>query len=78
VISLMTRHVSPSEQGQLQGANASLTATAGLLGPSIFTQLFAAFIGPRASAQLPGAPFLLAAAMLVAAAMIGWIATRQR
>src|SRR6185312_15065368 len=34
---LMTRHVSASEQGQLQGANSSLTAIAGLAGPAIFT-----------------------------------------
>jgi MFS transporter, DHA1 family, tetracycline resistance protein len=78
VISLMSRHVSPSEQGQLQGANASLTATAGLLGPAIFTQTFAGFIGSHAVTQLPGAPYILAASMLVAAALIGWIATRSR
>lgn len=78
VISVMTRHVSNSEQGQLQGANASLTATAGLIGPLIFSQVFALFIGPRAPTVLPGAPFVLAAAMLVAAAAIGWSATRAR
>ena len=78
VISLMSRHVSPSEQGQLQGANASLTATAGLLGPSIFTQMFAGFIGSHAVTQFPGAPYMLAALMLVAAALVGWIATRPR
>jgi DHA1 family tetracycline resistance protein-like MFS transporter len=73
VISVMTRHVSGSEQGQLQGANASLTATAGLIGPLIFSQVFAHSI-----AVMPGAPFILAAAMLVAGAAIGWSATRAR
>ena len=38
---LMTRRVGPSEQGQLQGATASLQAIAGLIGPGIFTQTFA-------------------------------------
>jgi DHA1 family tetracycline resistance protein-like MFS transporter len=68
--SIMTRHVSPKEQGQLQGAIASLTAIAGLLGPSIFSQTFAKFLE-----SMPGAPFLLASLMLVAACAIGWIAT---
>jgi DHA1 family tetracycline resistance protein-like MFS transporter len=75
---LMTKHVSASEQGQLQGAIASLTAIAGLFGPSIFSQTFASFIGPRASLHLPGAPFLLAAGMLVLAVAIAWAATRAR
>jgi MFS transporter, DHA1 family, tetracycline resistance protein len=75
---LMTRHVSPSEQGQLQGAIASITAIAGLFGPAIFTQVFATFIGSRASLHVPGAPFILAAAMLLAACAISWAATRAR
>lgn len=76
--SLMSRRVSSAEQGQLQGANASLVATAGLFGPALFTQVFAAFIGPRAGAHLPGAPFILAAALLLVAGAIGWAATRRR
>jgi MFS transporter, DHA1 family, tetracycline resistance protein len=75
---LMTRHVSPSEQGQLQGAIASITAIAGLFGPGLFTQTFASFIGARANLHLPGAPFLLAAAILLAACAIAWFATRER
>jgi DHA1 family tetracycline resistance protein-like MFS transporter len=76
--SLMSRRVSPTEQGQLQGANASITAVAGLFGPGLFTQTFSSFIGPRSSLHLPGAPFLLAAAILLAACAIGWMATRAR
>jgi DHA1 family tetracycline resistance protein-like MFS transporter len=75
---LMSRRVSGSEQGQLQGALASITAVAGLVGPGIFTQTFAAFIGPRADLHLPGAPFLVAALLLVAACAIAWAATAPR
>jgi len=75
---LMTRRVSPSEQGRLQGANSSLTALAGIFGPSIFSQLFSTFIGPAAPAQVPGAPFLAAASMLVASLAVGWYVTRPR
>jgi len=75
---LMTRRVSPSEQGRLQGANSSLTALAGIFGPSIFSQLFSTFIGAAAPAQVPGAPFLAAASMLVASLAVGWYVTRPR
>jgi DHA1 family tetracycline resistance protein-like MFS transporter len=44
----------------------------GILGPGLFTQTFATFIGPAADLRLPGAPFLLAAVLLALAALIGW------
>ncbi len=64
---LMTRRVDASEQGQLQGALSSLRGIAGLIGPGLFTLTFAHFIGPGSGLQLPGAPFLLAAALLASA-----------
>ncbi|BCA52921.1 tetracycline resistance MFS efflux pump [Nitrospira sp. KM1] len=76
--SLMTRHVSHQEQGQLQGAIGSLMGIAGLIGPTIFTQTFARFIAPESEWQLPGAPFLLASMLLLAAMAIAWRATRPR
>jgi DHA1 family tetracycline resistance protein-like MFS transporter len=73
---LMTTRVGPSEQGQLQGAQASLIGIAGLIGPGLFTQTFAACIAPGAVVQLTGAPFLLAAALLSAALVLAWRSTR--
>jgi DHA1 family tetracycline resistance protein-like MFS transporter len=75
-MAIMSRLVSASEQGQLQGANSSLMALAGLIGPGLFTQTFARSIAPGEGWQLPGAPFLLAAAMLVAAMALAWWVTR--
>jgi DHA1 family tetracycline resistance protein-like MFS transporter len=72
---LMTRRVGASEQGRLQGATASLQAIAALIGPGIFTQTFAVFIGPRAELQMPGAPFYVAALLLGASLVVGWRAT---
>src|SRR5262249_51528291 len=44
--SLMTRRVSGTDQGQLQGALSSIRGIAFMLGPVLFTNTFAAFIGP--------------------------------
>jgi DHA1 family tetracycline resistance protein-like MFS transporter len=73
---LMTRHVQPSEQGQLQGINSSFMGMTGIVGPGLFTFTFAAFIGPVANWHLPGAPFLLAAFLLLAALAVAWRVTR--
>lgn len=62
---VMTRLVSPSEQGQLQGANSSVLGISTLVGPLLFTQIFATFIGAHRDWHLPGAPFLLSALLLV-------------
>jgi DHA1 family tetracycline resistance protein-like MFS transporter len=75
-LGLMSHLVGPSEQGQLQGANSSLTGIANLLGPALFTQIFALFIGERTDWHLPGAPFLLAALLLFFAAVLAWRTTR--
>jgi MFS transporter, DHA1 family, tetracycline resistance protein len=77
-LGLMSRRVSASGQGQLQGANASLMGVANLLGPGLFTQVFALFIGAEAAWQLPGAGFLLAAALVAAATIVALRATARR
>lgn len=66
---MMSRHVGPSEQGQLQGANGSIMGVAGLIGPTIFTQLFAAAIA-YAGTRYAGAPYLLAGVFLAFAGVI--------
>lgn len=74
--SLMTKRVSPSEQGQLQGAIGSLRGIAGLFGPGLFTSVFARFIRPEARPHLPGAPFLLASALVACSLALAWRVTR--
>ena len=46
-MALMSRHVSASEQGRLQGANASVSGIANLFGPGLFTQVFAVAVWRR-------------------------------
>jgi DHA1 family tetracycline resistance protein-like MFS transporter len=68
--SLMTRRVLPSEQGELQGAIASLRGIAMLIGPGMFSLTFAFFIAPEH--RLPGAPWYLAALLLAVSLLIAW------
>jgi DHA1 family tetracycline resistance protein-like MFS transporter len=63
---LIAARVGPSEQGQLQGANNSLRAISELVGPSMFTLVFAYFISTGKAFGMPGAPFVLAALFLAA------------
>jgi DHA1 family tetracycline resistance protein-like MFS transporter len=67
---LTTQLVTPEQQGQLQGATASVQSVSQLVGPFLFTLIFAYFIGAQAPLKLPGAPFLLAATLLLLALVI--------
>jgi DHA1 family tetracycline resistance protein-like MFS transporter len=68
--SLTTRLVAADQQGQLQGATSSVQSVSQLVGPFLFTLTFAYFIGASAPWHLPGAPFLLAALLMVVAIVI--------
>ena len=72
---LMSKRVSASEQGQLQGANASIMGITGMIGPSLFTMTFARFIDSN-GIQLPGAPYFLGALLCSLAFMLAWRVTR--
>lgn len=74
---LMSKSAARSEQGHLQGAINGLRGTAGIFGPQIFSWIFAYSVGERAVVNLPGSPFFAAAAMLLVAVPIGFIAARK-
>jgi DHA1 family tetracycline resistance protein-like MFS transporter len=54
-----------------------MIADANLLGPGLFTQVFALLIGAGAAWRLPGAAFLLAAGLVVLAALVALRATSR-
>jgi DHA1 family tetracycline resistance protein-like MFS transporter len=71
---LLTRAVSPSEQGLLQGALASLTTATGVIAPPVGAGLFAFFIGPDTPIRFPGVAFVLGAVLF----LIGlWLSSRR-
>jgi len=74
---LMTHHVQPNEQGQLQGAVQCIRGMTALIGPSLFTLSFAAAIRPGVRWHLPGAPFLLASAILLSAFPLALVVTQR-
>ena len=76
--SLMSRRVDASSQGKLQGAINSLRAITGMAGPVLFTQVFALAISPRTRVHLPGAPYHLAAVLLLSGLLLAVYVTRPQ
>jgi DHA1 family tetracycline resistance protein-like MFS transporter len=70
--SLMTRRVSESEQGQLQGANMSVGSIAGIASPLFFGWMYEMTVG-----DAPGVSFLIAAGILGAGAVLAAFVSRR-
>ena len=69
--SLMTRRVSESQQGQLQGANNSVASIAGVFSPLFFGAIYSISVGESAILPTPGAALLIASCVLCGAAFLG-------
>ncbi len=67
---ILSRRVPDDAQGELQGVLTSVMSIATILAPLIMTQTFARFSRPDAPIYLPGAPFLLAAMLMLVSALI--------
>ena len=76
--SLMSQRVDPSSQGKLQGAINSLRALTGMVGPLLFTQVFAVAISATATIRLPGAPYYLSAVLLGMSLVVAAMVTSRR
>lgn len=61
----MSRIAPDDAQGELQGVISSVIAVATIVSPLVMTQIFAIFTRADAGLQLPGAPFLLSAALML-------------
>jgi DHA1 family tetracycline resistance protein-like MFS transporter len=69
---LMSRRVSPNEQGRLQGALASMAGITGMIGPLLFTQIFAFGISSK-TLHLPGAAFWTSSLLLCVSVLVAWL-----
>lgn len=55
---IISNHVPPTEQGQIQGGLTSVISLTAVVGPPMMTWLFAFFTSKEGLIYLPGAPFL--------------------
>ena len=74
---LMSRRLGPTVQGQLQGANGSLTGIAGMVGPLLFPSIYAYSVNTGTPINLPGMPFLVAAGCLAVAIVIAFVTLKS-
>ncbi len=74
--SIISGHVPPNEQGELQGALTSLMSATSIVGPPMMTNLFAYFTGNQAPVYFPGAAFLLGSVFMLASAIWAYYALR--
>jgi DHA1 family tetracycline resistance protein-like MFS transporter len=68
--SILTKHIPPNSQGELQGALTSVASLMSIGAPLIMTQLFSTFSVHGSAHYFPGAPFMLAAVLTVGSAVI--------
>ncbi len=67
----ISSHIPPTEQGELQGALTSLISVTTIIGPLFMTNLFAWFTASE-HIQLPGAPFIMGAILLIISAVLAF------
>jgi MFS transporter, DHA1 family, tetracycline resistance protein len=73
----LSSKVSPTEQGRLQGALGSMTATAGIIGPPLFSHIFEYFITDGEKYHIPGAAMLLSSILIMIALICAYFITRN-
>lgn len=73
---LMTERVEPDQQGELQGAIASVMAVNFIFSPLVLTQVFRAYTAEGAAVYFPGAPFAVSAVLIVLTLIVFVRATR--
>lgn len=67
---IMTNQVPANEQGELQGGLTSLMSLSSIFGPWFMTYIFYYFTNANAAVYLPGAPYFVAAALMMLSAIL--------
>lgn len=63
--SVISNQVPINEQGELQGSLTGLISVTSIIGPPLMNYLFSYFTSPEAPVYFPGAPFILAAILVI-------------
>ena len=74
---MMSNKVPANEQGELQGALASLMSATSIVGPLLMTYLFAFFTSKNAPFLFPGAPFIVGSVMILASTWLAYKSIRK-
>jgi DHA1 family tetracycline resistance protein-like MFS transporter len=75
--SIISGHVPPNEQGELQGALTSLMSATSIVGPPLMTNLFAFFTQNNAPVYFPGVSFLLGGIFMLTSALLAYHALKK-
>lgn len=75
--SIISGHVPPNAQGELQGGLTSLMNVTTIIGPLVMNNLFFYFSKSSAKIYFPGAPFLLGSILMLLSAVITWLVLRK-
>jgi MFS transporter, DHA1 family, tetracycline resistance protein len=74
---IISSHVPPNEQGELQGSLTSLMSLTTIFGPVLMTTLYAYFTKPNAPVYFPGAPFLMGAILFIISSVLAYLALKK-
>ncbi|GAO42162.1 TCR/Tet family MFS transporter [Flavihumibacter petaseus] len=69
---IISSAVPPNEQGELQGALTSLMSATSIVGPPLMTNLFSFFTRPGAPVHFAGAPFIMAAILVLGSSILAY------
>lgn len=75
---IISGSVPANEQGELQGSLTSIISITSIVGPLVMSNLFAFFTGPIAPFYFPGAPFILAALLMLLSCFFAYKALRTK
>lgn len=75
---IISGHVPPNEQGELQGALTSLMSATSIIGPPLMTNLFAYFTEKDAPVYFPGSAFFLGGILMLLSAYYAYKALHSR
>ena len=73
----LAQHVSPAQQGELQGALTSLMSLTTIIGPLMMNNLFTYFTGDKAPFRFPGISFLLASLFMLLSLLIAYLVFKK-
>ena len=75
---IISGSVPANEQGELQGSLTSVISITSIVGPLVMSNLFAFFTGPIAPFYFPGAPFMLAALLMLLSCLFAYKTLRTK